>query len=115
MKGYKGNDFADRIGRATAAREAALEHFKARPSADDPAVLERAAARREIVKAREARAAERKAAQLALEAQKAAEEAERLAAQKLEAEAEAERQRELERLQKEARDARYAARKARKR
>jgi hypothetical protein len=113
MKGFKNNDFADRIGKAAAAKEAALKHFKSRPGPDDPAVQERAAARQEMIKAREVRAAEKKAAQAALEAKRAAEKAERLATQQREAEEAAERQRELERQQKEARDARYAARKAR--
>jgi hypothetical protein len=113
MKGYKSDNFADRISRAAAAKKTALKHLTSRPGPDDPAVQERAAARREIVKAREARAEERKAAQAAREAQKAAEEAERLVALQREAEEEAERQRELELQQKAARDARYAAWKSR--
>ena len=114
MKGFKGDNFGERLNRAAAAKQSALKNFNSRPPADDPAVLARAEARRELVKAREERAAERKAAQLAREAEAAAAEAERLAALQREAEAEAERQLELEREQKAARDARYAARKARK-
>jgi hypothetical protein len=114
MKAYKGDSVSERLARAAAAKQAALKQFQSRPSADDPAVLARAEARRELIKAREERAAQRRAEQLAREAEAAAAEAERLAALQREAEAEAERQRELELERKVARDARYAARKARK-
>ena len=38
MKGYKEKTFGDRISAAATARQAALERFRARPAADDPAV-----------------------------------------------------------------------------
>ena len=41
MKGYKEKTFGDRISAAATARQAALERFRARPAADDPAVLRR--------------------------------------------------------------------------
>jgi hypothetical protein len=115
------NTVADRLGAAAAAKRAMLERFKARPAADDPAYIEQQAALKAIADAREARAAERRA-ERAAEAER---EAAAAAAKKAEqAAAEAERQRQireaafraeaLEREKKAARDARYAARKARK-
>ena len=118
MAGFKEAGFNERMSAAAEAKKAMLEKFRAKPGADDPAFLEKQAARQAIREAREARAAERKAAKLAAEAEaKAAREAaakaeeERLAAEQAEREAEAAR---LKAEQKAARDARYAARKARK-
>ena len=70
----------DRLETAAKARSEMLARFRARPSADDPAVLARQSARRAVVDAREARAAER-AAQRQAEIERAAAlaEAERLA------------------------------------
>jgi len=107
-------NFDDRIGAAAAAKKAVLERFLARPKADDPAMLEQQAALKAIADARDARAAERKALKEAEAARVAAElaakraEEERLAAEVKARAAAAEQER------KAARDARYAARKARK-
>jgi hypothetical protein len=78
---FKGSKYEDRRDAAAEAKKALIERFKARPPADDPAVLARAAERKAIQEAREIRAAERA----------------RLKAER-----------------KAARDAKYAARKARK-
>lgn len=113
------NDFNDRREAAANARKAALERFKARPPADDPAVLAKQAERLAVAEAREKRRAEREAIRKAEE--------ERLAAEKLAAELadlqrreeEARRRAEAEELmqaaQKAARDLRYANRKSKKR
>ena len=45
----------ERLARAAEARQKALEKFKARPAADDPAVIARAAERKAVAEAREAR------------------------------------------------------------
>ena len=106
----------DRLDAAAKARTETLARFRARPAADDPAVIERDIARRAIIDAREIRAAERAEqqkvaralAEAAAEAERQAEverqEAERLAAE----ERAVARQAEL----KAQRDARYLARKA---
>ena len=115
---FKDSGFADRLSAAANAQKAKLEKFKARPGPDDPTVLERQAARQEMLRAREAREAEREAERikrLAEEeaARKAFEESEAI---RIEAEYQARiaREAELEAEKKAARDARYAARKARK-
>ena len=128
MPSFK-DDFGGRKDAAANAKKTLLEKFRAKPAADDPAVLERQAARRAVSEARAARNAERKAAKLAAEA---AEKAAREAAEKAEQErvaretaekaaneaaslaARAAAQVKLLAEQKAARDARYAARKARK-
>lgn len=118
MKRVKGDTFSDRQDAAASAKQALLERFKARPSPDDPAVVAQREARRLAAEAREVRAAERKAAKI--EAQKreleeriAREAAELKAAEEREAAEAAEKIR-LAAEQKAARDARYAARKQRK-
>jgi hypothetical protein len=121
MSGYKGATFNDRREAAANARKAMLEKFRAQPPADDPAVIAQREERMRIAAAREARAAERRRQREAELARKAAEEAAR------KAEAEARRQAEIAEAlraktaalelaakQKAARDARYAARKARR-
>ena len=65
----------DRLEAAAKARSEMLARFRARPTADDPAVLARQSARRAVVDAREARAAER-AAQRQAELERAAAQAE---------------------------------------
>jgi Family of unknown function (DUF6481) len=100
-------NFDDRLSAAAAAKQALLDRFRARPSPDDPAEIARQAALKAISDARDARAAERKAAKEAEAARIAAE----LAAQKRQEQIAAA---ELEAERKAARDARYAARKARK-
>jgi hypothetical protein len=118
MKGFQGDRFDQRIRSAAEARKANVERFRARPGADDPEVMARAAERREIAAARQARAArkaeerriEREQAAAEVARQQAAEEAARQAQAELDAIAAAEREAE----KKAARDARYAARKAAK-
>jgi hypothetical protein len=127
MSAFKNSDdFNERLSTAAKARQAALEKFRARPRADDPAVVERQAARLATSQAREARKAARvaeitrseeeairhAAEEAARKATVAAEEAARKAA------AEAEKaalEVTLEAERKTARDARYAARKSRQR
>jgi len=127
MSFLNGNKFADRQANAAKARKEMAEKFLANSKYDpaDPAILEREAKRKEILEARKVRdveRAKRKAEQEAAEAvRRAAEEANRQEQLKLEAlarEGEAQRQREederLEYERKLERDARYAARKERK-
>lgn len=107
-------NFDDRISAAAAAKQALLERFRARPSPDDPAEIERQAALKAIADARDLRAAERRAAKEAELQRLAAEAAARKAAE-LAAAQEAKRQAALlEAERKAARDAKYAARKARR-
>ena len=127
MSFLNANKFADRQAAAAKARKEMAEKFLANSKYDptDPAVIEREAKRKEILEARKVRDAERalrKTEEAAREAaRRAAEEAarqEQLRLQALAREAELERQREeAERLEYERkleRDARYAARKERK-
>lgn len=116
MSFSKHNSFDDRRQDSASAREAMLARFRARPSNDDPAVLARQAERRAIIVAREERAKEREL-QRRLEAERlaaiaAAERAAEAARKASELEAAAERARLAQAKQKEERDARYAARKA---
>ena len=131
MSAYKHQTAGDRIAAATNARKAALEKFRAKPPPDDPAVIERHAAQRAIVEAREARAAERKALreaeaarvaaeQAAIVAEKERQQAEQAAylARKANDAAQVQADHKARALalaaeQKAARDARYARRKAR--
>jgi hypothetical protein len=111
MSGFKEPSFADRQKAAQEARKNILNKFRAKPGLDDPAVMQRRAER-------EAQAAERAKAKLAREAAKAeqkrleaealAQAAAQLAREKEEAAA---REVALEAERKAARDARYAARK----
>ena len=127
MSFLNGNRFADRQAAAAKARKEMAEKFLANSKYDpaDPAVIEREAKRKAILEARKVRDAERarrKAEEEAAEAaRRAAEEAARQEQLKLEAlarEAELQREREetdrLEYERKLERDARYAARKERK-
>jgi hypothetical protein len=127
MSFFNGNKYTDRQAAAANARKAMAEKFLANSKYDptDPAVIEREAKRKAILEARVVRDAERakrKAEEAAAEAvRRAAEEAARQEQLRLEAlarEAEAQRQREaaeqLEYERKLERDARYAARKERK-
>jgi hypothetical protein len=101
MAGYKTPDFHERAAAARAAKQEALDQLRNKP-APDPAVLAEREAKRA---AREAAAQERRAArQLKLEEAKAAKLASKVPEPKA-SEAEL----------KAARDAKYAARKARKR
>jgi len=114
MSGFKEPSFADRQKAAQQARKDILNKFRAQPGPDDPAVKQRQAEREAQAalraKAKEARDAEKAERQLR-EAAAAAEETARLAREKEEAAA---RELELEAERKAARDARYAARKKRK-
>jgi hypothetical protein len=127
MSFLNGNNFTDRQAAAAKARKEMAEKFLANSKHDpaDPAVIEREAKRKEILEARKIRdveRAKRKAEEAAAElVRRAAEEAARQEQLRLEAlarEAELERNRqEEERLEYERkleRDARYAARKERK-
>jgi hypothetical protein len=131
MSAFKHQSAGDRIAAAANAKKAMLEKFKAKPPPDDPAVLERQAAQKAILEAREARAAERRAARDAEAARIAAEKAALVAEQERQAieqaaylarkandaaAAQAEykaRALALAAEQKAARDLRYAKRKAR--
>ncbi|MBB3904360.1 DUF6481 family protein [Methylobacterium brachythecii] len=110
------NALDDRLSAQQKARQAMVERFRQRPSADDPAVIARNAERKAVAEARAARAEERELARIADEERKAAEkEAARqaeIARKAAELEAAAERARAQQAAQKAERDARYAARKA---
>jgi hypothetical protein len=122
MGGFKGTSFDDRLSAAANAKKTELEKFRARSGTNDPAFAERQAARHAISVARDARTAERNTSRLSGLAREAAEQTARNAA--VEAE-EAARAAEVVRQaahdvalqaeRKAARDARYAARKARPR
>ncbi len=127
MSFINGNSFADRQAAAAKARKAEAEKFlaKAKYDPNDPAVVEREAKRKSILEARvqrDAERAKRRTEEAAAEAaRKTAEEAARQERLRLEAsasETEAQRKREeeerLEFEKKLERDARYAARKERK-
>lgn len=118
---FKNPDFADRLSSAAHAKMALLEKFRTQPGVNDPAFAEREAIRRATRIARDARAADRKAVREAQEAVRqaaqAALDAELAARQALEmheAAEQAAREVALDAERKAARDARYAARKARK-
>ena len=116
MSAFKNSDnFNERLGTAAKARQASLEKFRARPRADDPAVVERQAVRLATSQARDARKVAR-----AAETARFHEEAIRQAAEEVVRKAAAEAEKaalevSLEAERKDARDARYAARKARQR
>ena len=121
MSAFKGSLFSDRQSTSANAKKALLEKFKAKPAPDDPAVLARAAERRAIAEAREVRAAERRAAKEAEAVRLAAEQAardieaqKRLAEEAARAAEQAARDLALKAERQAARDARYAARKARR-
>jgi hypothetical protein len=97
---FKNPTFQDRIGSAAEAKKKALEQLRARPPADPRKVAERQAAAAEKQARAVQKAAEKKAAQQAVKDAKAAEAA--APPPRTEAERKAER------------DARYAARKARR-
>lgn len=118
---FKGNKFGERQSTSADAKRAVLAKFQQRPSADDPEVQARAVERKAIADARDARLAERRVEREAEAARQAAEREAALAAEAVrrkeeEAQAvEATRNEALRKLeQKAARDAKYAARKARR-
>jgi uncharacterized protein YfiM (DUF2279 family) len=111
-------DFGERLSTARNAKQAMVAKFRQQPGPDDPAVAERRAARAAMSAARDARIAERKAQRLAENARIAAER-EALAVEQAEQEARTAAEKlendvRLEAGRKATRDARYAARKARK-
>jgi len=109
MKPIKNNTFGDRQKTSAEAKAALLAKFKPKPTVTDPNFEERREAKKaELEALRETRAAERMAKRE--EAQR--KEAERMA---LEAEIAEAAELELRAKQKAARDARYAARKQRRR
>jgi hypothetical protein len=125
MKGFKEKSLADRMSEAAKAKQAQLERARAKSPANDPNFAARQEERKKVAEAREIRAAERAKEKLAAKArdaeQRIKDEAARIEAEKLEAvrrEAEAAerkiREAALEIERKAARDARYAARKNRK-
>lgn len=122
MAGFKDNNFIERRDAALKAKQDLLAKFKARPPADDPRLIKLAEERRVIAEARAIREAEReKRRQEELlrmaeeERLRKLEEEARIAAEKAAALAAIKAEQELKEQQKAARDARYAARKARRR
>lgn len=118
MKGYREKSFGERMNSAAESRKATLQRVLSRPGADDAAVIAQKADRAAVVAAREARIAARNEAKFAAE-EKARIETEARVASEQKAAAEkvvedAARAITLAAEQKAARDARYAARKARK-
>jgi hypothetical protein len=118
MTRHTNKNFSERLRTAADAKNTMLERFRARPAADDPAVVARQEARRALSDAREARIAEQEATRKVQDAQEAAEREARVVAERerrtLEAAEALEREAALEIDRKAARDARYAARKSRK-
>ena len=112
MKNYEPS-FANRLGAAAKAKQAQRDKARAIDPTNDPKFAERQAARQAQAAAREVRAAERKAARLAEQARKAEEQVAAEAARVAELAAEEQRKIDLAAEQKAARDAKYAARKAR--
>jgi hypothetical protein len=118
---FKNANFDERRNAAEAAKKAKLEKFRALTAQSNEGAAERLATRQEIVAARDVRAAEREGVRLANEARSAEDQAARAIILKTEqAEHDAKAAEKAEREvasaaeRKAARDARYAARKARK-
>ncbi len=114
----KHQTFDVRLSTAKTAKQAMVAKFRQRPGVDDPAVAQRREERAALSAARDARLAERELKRVADEARIAAER-EAHAAQEAENELRLATEKKandvrLEAEQKAARDARYAARKARK-
>lgn len=119
MKKFQDKTHADRVKDAAAARQAMIDKLKASmPRPDDPAVKERVAQQIATQKAREEREAAKRAEKERLVqeelARKAAEAADKVAAAEREAERLVAEAALNEAAQKAVRDARYAARKNRK-
>lgn len=120
MAAYKGSNFNDRRDAAQEAKQALVARFQSRPNPDDPAVLAKQAELRAVAEARELRNAERQRHKLEADAQNAAanearkaEEEARAAAEVVRAAEQAARDEAIREERKQARDTRYAARKAR--
>jgi hypothetical protein len=108
---HEDKGFRERLNVAADAKKALLDKFRAQAGSEDPAVVERQAARKAVSEARDLRETARKAArdedavrQAAAAEQRAADTAREAAAQEV-------RDAALKAEQKAARDARYAARK----
>jgi hypothetical protein len=125
MNKPKGTTLTDRLETASQAKKAMLEKFRARPASDDPTVVARQESQSFVNDARKARRAaqqaeraEEDAVRRAKEASAAAEHEARKKADEEQSAREADealaREAALQVEQKAARDARYAARKARK-
>jgi Family of unknown function (DUF6481) len=118
MRDYTGKNFADRLQNSKKAKQLLLQKASEAPKHDDPAALEKAAARQTLDIAREAARAQRAAEKAAAAREKAEREAkeasEKAEHQQRMAQATAEQKAALSSEQKAARDARYAARKSRK-
>jgi len=119
MGTFKEKSFADRQSAAASARKAELEKFRVRSVAIEPASAEEQSARLACKAAGDARAAERKATRLESVARETAEKVARKAAEIGNRDDETAQQATRDVLseaeRKAARDARYAARKARNR
>jgi membrane protein involved in colicin uptake len=125
MPRFTDKDISESRATAANAKKAMVERFRARPAEDDPVNVERKAARLAVSQARDARIATREAERRADAERQAAEqkvreeEAARMAVEQAERDAverraEGDRAVDLLAEQKAARDARYAARKARR-
>ena len=121
MARFKNANFDERRSAAEAAKKVKLEKFRALTAQINEGAAERLTARQAIIAARDVRAAEREAVRLATEARAAENQAARemaLKAEQAERDAsvveQAEREVASAAERKAARDARYAARKARK-
>ena len=121
MSAFDYRNFDDRRQNSQNAKAALLEKFKARPALDDPEMIAKAKARQEISQAREDRHRERERTRIeverkAAEEKRLREEAElkaQIEREEAEATALAARKAQETEERKIARDARYAARKAR--
>ena len=121
MPGFKDNDIAERREASAQAKKAMLEQFRERRAAGQPASAERHAERLAVIEAREVRKVAKQAEKerQAVESKAREQEAAQLAETQEETKA-AEKQRKADEGvkragdQKAARDARYAARKARR-
>lgn len=111
MARFKAPDFTDRVAAATAAKQKAIDQLRNKPALDPAVVAERQAAQ----VARDAAAAEKRAARTATLKAAAAEKAAKKVLAAAAIEVEEKRAALTEAELKAERDARYAARKARKR
>jgi hypothetical protein len=118
MSGLKNTGFGDRLNAAKDARQAMAKKFLKRPAIDDPEVVARREERAKLAAEREARLKERKEERASEKARIAAETEAKIKADAEEKAAREERavldEATREQEAKAARDARYAARKARK-
>jgi Family of unknown function (DUF6481) len=113
MPRFKDDDFSERRNTADKAKKAMVDRFRARSSSDDPATAERKATRLALSKARESRVKAREEAAKQREEEEARSARAEVEREATESRAEADRKVNLLVTQKAARDARYAARKAR--